>query len=156
MSPDDIPGLLRITSMLERAAEVCPDLRWSVRDGQHAIRRHGRRWTVSRRRGRVVRDAGWFEEPAHPTPARPPLVPLEDDSDLLLDEQGFGDDLILDDSLSLDPPLDPGEDIGDDLVLEDDIDLGELLVPEAPAPVGLAGLTTGARPEATDPAPSSS
>jgi HEAT repeat protein len=156
VSPDDIPGLLRITSMLERAAEVCPDLRWSVRDGQHAIRRHGRRWTVSRRRGRVVRDAGWFEEPAHPTPARPPLVPLEDDSDLLLDEQGFGDDLILDDSLSLDPPLDPGEDIGDDLVLEDDIDLGELLVPEAPAPVGLAGLTTGARPEATDPAPSSS
>ena len=147
ISPDDIPGLLRVTAMLERAAEVAPDLRWSVRDGQHSLRRHGRRWTVSRRRGRVVRQAGWFDEPSRPTPSRPPLTPLHDNSDLILDS-----DIIFDDDLLLEEPLievDDDLDLGDELELEDSLELDDP-EPSGPAPVGLAGLTTGATPETTE------
>lgn len=83
VSPDDIPGLFQVARALDAAVAVAPELRWSVRDGQHLLRRHGRRWIVSRHRGRVARNAGWFDETITATGARPPLTPAETDEDIL-------------------------------------------------------------------------
>lgn len=105
----------------------------------------------------MIRHAGWFDEPPRPTPTRPPLTPLQDNSDLELDPDL---DLDLDDDILLEEPLSGGThdelDLGDALELDEPLELDDPLEPDddppltAPAPVGLAGLTTGARPETTE------
>ncbi len=74
--PDDLARLDAVRQALAAAAAAAPTLRWSVRDGQYALRRHAGVWLVSGRRGAVARDAGWFDEPL-PVPAeRVPLSAL--------------------------------------------------------------------------------
>ena len=100
----------------------------------------------------MIRDAGWFEESPRHTPARPPLTPLLDDADLLLDSE-----IEEEDDLFLDHPedeIDLGDDLELDLELDPEWDVEteeEEKAPGSPTPAGLASLTTGAHPHSTGP-----
>ena len=147
VATDGIPRFIEVAEALNAAAEVAPELRWSVRDGQHLLRRHGRRWVVSRTRGRVVRDAGWFEQTPEGSRERPPLEAARSSENILSDddlmlvggpgsasssEADTDDDLMLDE-LELDLDSDENSDSEVDLMLDDDLELSEDLLIEAPS-----------------------
>ena len=79
LDADDGEALVALVQAIDVADTQVHGLRWSVRDGQCAIRRDRGTWLLSRIRGEVVRDAGWFELPAPPNEPRLPLSPLTEE-----------------------------------------------------------------------------
>ena len=76
LDPEDLSTLARIARLVDDFSSKLEGVRWSARDGMYALRRSGQKWWVSGRRGRIVRDAGWFEETLPAPSERPPLVPI--------------------------------------------------------------------------------
>jgi hypothetical protein len=75
VDPHDVPRLWALVQAIDRADADVHGLVWSVRDGQSAIRQHGGNWVLSAQRGKVVRDAGWFDIDAPEAQERLALTP---------------------------------------------------------------------------------
>ncbi len=70
-----IDALRELALAIEQIDGEIHGLRWSVQDDLCAVRRLSGQWILSVRRGRVVRDAGWFEIALPDFAERPPLLP---------------------------------------------------------------------------------
>ena len=148
VEPDDGDGLNALVEAIDRADTQVHALRWSVRDGQCAIRRDCGTWLLSSARGDVVRDAGWFShEPPAPEPRQPltPSADLEDGEPVHLPVAVMADRPTR--VTSLDPPVERTEalpsrspeligarDLDTDDVRGHDLRTETLLVDLAPSP----------------------
>jgi len=164
VDPDDGDGLTALVEAIERADTQVHALRWSVRDGQCAIRRDRGDWVLSNTRGDVVRDAGWFNLVAPAPEVRQPLTPAGDNQH---SEPIHLPVAVMADRptrvTSLDPPVDRTEalpprmpqlmgnrDMDTDDVRHHDLRTETLLVDLAPSPYLTGPLPDGPEPPAEE------